>query len=294
MDIKKLAGVVATILLLGGALTGAIHGGRKTPVSAWIPLETTEDPTLADGYRPSCVESATFAMGCFWGPDALFGSIAGVLRTRVGYAGGTSAYPAYYALGDHAEAVQIDFDPNLISYGQLLEIFWIGHDPYVEPYSPQYRSLILVHDAAQRAAAEAWLSRAARQTDRAPTTEIVALDTFTRAEAYHQKHNLWMSRSVMEDLLSGFASFQAYVDSTLVARVNGLLAGWGAPELVDVLVEQLGLAEDTAHRLREAAVSDHQSGCGLLIDPALRGTDDTLTGGSPGSEQQSGASRIDS
>lgn len=74
-------------------------------------------------------KKATFAMGCFWGPDAYFGATKGVLRTRVGFTGGSKDGPAYKSLGDHTEAIEIDFDPSEISYESLLQLFWTNHDP---------------------------------------------------------------------------------------------------------------------------------------------------------------------
>src|SRR6056297_3828024 len=88
-------------------------------------------------------ETATFALGCFWGPDASFGALEGVIRTRVGYAGGSTEGPTYKMIGDHTETIEIDYDPAVISYRELLEIFFDSHNPYSQSYSRQYASLIL-------------------------------------------------------------------------------------------------------------------------------------------------------
>ena len=82
-------------------------------------------------------ETATFALGCFWGPDASFGALEGVVRTRVGYAGGDKVNPTYKMIGDHTETIEIDYDPEVISYTELLEIFFASHDPYRAAYSRQ-------------------------------------------------------------------------------------------------------------------------------------------------------------
>lgn len=74
-------------------------------------------------------KKATFALGCFWAPDAYFGATKGVIRTRVGFTGGSKGAPTYRNLGDHTEAIELDYDPNEISYKQLLDIFWEIHDP---------------------------------------------------------------------------------------------------------------------------------------------------------------------
>src|SRR4051812_14157562 len=82
--------------------------------------------------------TATFAMGCFWSPDARFGSTPGVVRTRVGYTGGELPDPTYAKLGDHTETIQLDYDPARISYEELLQIFWTGHNPVKRVWGRQY------------------------------------------------------------------------------------------------------------------------------------------------------------
>ena len=67
-------------------------------------------------------ETATFALGCFWGPDVTFGAVEGVVRTRVGYAGGTTADPTYRDIGDHSEALQVDYDPDAVSFDELVDV----------------------------------------------------------------------------------------------------------------------------------------------------------------------------
>lgn len=74
-------------------------------------------------------KKATFGMGCFWGAESLYGATKGVIRTRVGFTGGKKENPAYKNLGDHTEAVDVDYDPNIVSYEQLLELFWSNHNP---------------------------------------------------------------------------------------------------------------------------------------------------------------------
>ena len=74
-----------------------------------------------DAAAPARTETATFALGCFWCPDAQFGILPGVVRTRVGYAGGTTENPTYHDLGDHTECVQIDYDPRALSFDQVLD-----------------------------------------------------------------------------------------------------------------------------------------------------------------------------
>jgi hypothetical protein len=91
------------------------------------------------------VQTATLGMGWFWGPDARFGHLSGVIRTRVGFSGGTTPSPTYRNIGNHTETLEIDFDPTIISYEEILDIFWKNHNPLrVNDYKGrQYMSLLL-------------------------------------------------------------------------------------------------------------------------------------------------------
>lgn len=147
------------------------------------------------------MERATFAAGCFWGVEDAFMNVTGVTATRVGYTGGHTENPTYRDVcsGDtgHAEALEITFDPSLISYGQLLAIFWECHDPTQlnrqgPDFGSQYRSAIFYHSAEQRQAAEAARDRLDQsgRLRRRVVTEINAASTFWEAEEYHQKYHL--------------------------------------------------------------------------------------------------------
>jgi peptide-methionine (S)-S-oxide reductase len=142
---------------------------------------------------------ATFAAGCFWGVEATFRQLPGVISTRVGYIGGKTTNPTYKdvctdATG-HAEAVEVDYDPAKLSYGKLLDVFWENHDPtQVNRQGPdwgtQYRSAIFYHSPEQEAEAKA--SKQALETSgrfRKPiATQIVPAATFYEAEDYHQQY----------------------------------------------------------------------------------------------------------
>jgi len=141
--------------------------------------------------------TATFAMGCFWGPDGLFRGVTGVTDVAVGYVGGHVENPSYEQVCSgttgHAEAVQVEFDPQQIGYAGLLDVFWDNHNPTTRDrqgpdIGRQYRSVIFVHDDTQRAAAEA--SRAARQQQLSQpiVTAIEPVSVFYRAEEYHQRY----------------------------------------------------------------------------------------------------------
>jgi peptide-methionine (S)-S-oxide reductase len=143
--------------------------------------------------------TATFGAGCFWGVEAAFRQVQGVLSTAVGYAGGSLAKPTYEQVCSgrtgHAEVVQVEYDPEKVSYEQLLEVFWSSHDPTQlnrqgADIGTQYRSVIFVHDAEQAGlarAAKAEVDNSARFR-RPIVTEIVPYMDFYRAEEYHQQY----------------------------------------------------------------------------------------------------------
>ena len=142
---------------------------------------------------------ATFAAGCFWGVEARFQQLPGVLETAVGYEGGTLERPTYHDVctdrTGHAEAVEIDYDPDTISYEQLLEAFFALHDPTQmnrqgPDWGTQYRSAIFFHSPEQELAAKAFIARLTTEKRFAKpiVTQVVPAQTFWRAEEYHQKY----------------------------------------------------------------------------------------------------------
>ncbi|MBI3939244.1 MAG: peptide-methionine (S)-S-oxide reductase MsrA [Acidobacteria bacterium] len=145
------------------------------------------------------MEKATFAAGCFWGVEAAFRQVNGVVATSVGYTGGPFPNPTYRDvcsdMTGHAEAVEVIFDPSQVSYDELLNLFWQIHDPTTlnrqgPDIGTQYRSGIFFHDAAQQSAALASLKRLEEsgRFGRKVVTEIVPATQFYRAEEYHQQY----------------------------------------------------------------------------------------------------------
>jgi len=144
-------------------------------------------------------ELATFGAGCFWGVEADFREVAGVIATAVGYEGGKTLNPTYRDVCSHttghAEVVQVEFDPAKVSYEQLLDVFWANHDPtQVNRQGPdfgdQYRTVIFYHSPEQQAAAEASKAalEAAHVYKKPIATQIVPTETFYIAEDYHQQY----------------------------------------------------------------------------------------------------------
>ncbi len=145
------------------------------------------------------MERATFAAGCFWGVEAVFGQVDGVVSTRVGYTGGSQDNPSYEdvctGVTGHTEAVEVDFDPSRVSYEELLQVFWDNHDPTtVNRQGPdvgtQYRSAIFFHMPEQEAAANAFKDRLQKSGTfkKEIVTEIVPASMFYLAEDYHQQY----------------------------------------------------------------------------------------------------------
>ena len=142
-------------------------------------------------------ERGTFGAGCFWGVEAEFRKVEGVVEAAVGYSGGHTKDPSY---GDvcsgatgHAEVVEVEYDPSKVSYEELLEIFWSNHDPtQVNRQGPdigtQYRSVIFFHTPEQEAAARVSKEKAQKRFEKPIVTEIIPISEFYRAEEYHQRY----------------------------------------------------------------------------------------------------------
>ncbi len=144
-------------------------------------------------------EVATFAGGCFWCMEPAFDTLAGVILTTVGYTGGEERNPAYeevaFGRTGHAEAIQVVFDPSMISYSELLDVFWRNIDPtqvdgQFADRGRQYRTAIFYHSEEQKRLAEASKEalKSSGRFDREIITEIVPANDFYKAEEYHQDY----------------------------------------------------------------------------------------------------------
>ena len=178
---------------VGAPAIGDTMNERKRPAR---PAEGTSTPHSP---RAEDTAVATFAAGCFWGVEARFGCIPGVLDTEVGYTGGTTQNPTYEDVCSgttgHAEAVRVRYDPHAVSYEQLVEAFFAMHDPTTRnrqgpDVGAQYRSAIFFHTPEQEATARAVLQRTQHSGayERAIVTEIVPAGPFWPAEDYHQDY----------------------------------------------------------------------------------------------------------
>jgi len=184
--------VLSAVVIVGLALTSA---RSAAPLKAPVPSPGVDAPLAP---APGS-ETMVVAGGCFWGVQAVFGQVKGVMRATSGYAGGSR--PADYEMVStgrtgHAESVKVVYDPSRISYGQLLKIFFsVAHDPTeLNQQGPdvgtQYRSAIFYADAAQQKIAKAYIQQldAAKVFRQKIVTEVTPLRTFYDAEAYHQNY----------------------------------------------------------------------------------------------------------
>lgn len=139
--------------------------------------------------RPE-LRRAYFAMGCFWGSEAMLAGCPGVEFTQVGFSGGTTPAPSYSAIGDHVETVEVSYDPQKVSYSQLLDYFWRHHNAHAKPIFRQYASAIFTLGSVE--AQRAKESRNARRSAQGEPllTAVLPLERFYPAEASHQKHYL--------------------------------------------------------------------------------------------------------
>ena len=159
--------------------------------------ERSSSPGNSSPESSGDTEIATLGGGCFWCIEAVYNRIDGIRAVVSGYAGGGKADPTYEEVcsGDtgHAEVVQIHFDPNVITYEEILDLFWKAHDPTTlnrqgADVGTQYRSIILYNSEAQARAAERSKAKAAAAFDEPVVTEIVPLSRFYPAEKYHQDY----------------------------------------------------------------------------------------------------------
>ncbi len=178
-----------------------------------------------------------------------------MVRTRVGYSGGTKKNPTYYDLGDHSESIQIDFDPTQISYQHLLEVFWKAHDPTSRSWSRQYRAALFFHDEEQKRLALESRDREAARINEKIRTEILPASEFYLAEDYHQKYYLRQDFVLGTEFRKMFPSERDLVNSTAAARVNGYMGGYGTNAALKEELDRLGLSEAGRKKLLERVSS---------------------------------------
>jgi peptide-methionine (S)-S-oxide reductase len=195
------------MLQQAGASLGASVGdigplGQDAPTCLIGYTKFRQNPSLAKrgGYNQGMetqLSKASFGAGCFWGVEAAFRRLAGVKSTQVGYMGGTTKNPTYEDVctdrTGHAEVVEVTFDPQVISYHDLLEVFWDNHNPTTlnrqgPDVGAQYRSAIFYYTPEQLVEARASREAAQAKFPKPIVTQIVPASEFWRAEEYHQQY----------------------------------------------------------------------------------------------------------
>jgi Peptide methionine sulfoxide reductase len=197
-------------------------------------VTATPTPRLIKQYDRAALirdktETATFGLGCFWGPEAQFGAIDGVIRTRVGYAGGKKSDPTYHNLGDHTEVFQVDYDPTVVTYWDLLARVFANHRPNHQTRKTQYQNIILMGTSNQRKTLNEFLAEHGLDAD-ALGTRIERLLRFYPAEDYHQKHSL-CTDPVHSDVFdeAGYTDDEIQ-ESPAAAKLNGYASGHDLPD----------------------------------------------------------------
>ena len=215
-----------------------------------VKKSSAQNPPPMNTKLPETIETATFGLGCFWSPDAQFGLIKAVIRTRVGYAGGTTANPTYHNIGNHIEVVEIDFDRTRISYAELLEIFWRSHNPRQLPsWSRQYMDAVFYRSESQRQCVELKLDREKVNGGEIHTL-IQPLTQFYLAEDYHQKYYLRQEAELMKEFDRTCDRTQ-FINSLVAARVNGYVAGCGTLSNLKAEIRDFGLSAGGCQKLEK-------------------------------------------
>lgn len=189
------------------------------------------------------VEKAAFSMGCFWGPDSLFASLPGVIQTVVGYAGGTTEAPTYRTIGDHSETIDITFDATLISYADLVHLFWENHEAAKDRFykERQYISILFYRNEEQYKVAKHIQAEIESAHGKELQTEFQAYNHFYLAEDRHQKYFLRRFKAACAQVQELFSGEEAFIRSTIAARLNGFVRERGKLPAIKQEITQWGL-----------------------------------------------------
>ena len=166
------------------------------------------------------------------------------MRTRVGYCGGTLKDPTYHNLGDHAESIQVDYDPAKMTFDQVLDRIWTSHSPCSSSWSRQYMSAIFYADEDQKKAILASKARLEEKLGKPIKTAILPVGKFYLAEDYHQKYELRCNAELMKEFAAIYPDGKDFVHSTAAARVNSYIGGGGTLEQLRKEIDLLGLSAE--------------------------------------------------
>lgn len=182
---------------------------------------------------------AYFAMGCFWGSEAMLASAPGVVSTRVGFAGGSLPDPSYSAIGDHVETVEVVYDPSQINYEELLTHFWKNHNARAKPIFRQYASAIFCEDdkdlARAKSGREKWQATTGEEK---VLTAVLPLQTFYPAGETHQKYYLQQDEVLLKSLP------QQDLNTLLATKLNAVSGRAGERATLEETLGELGISKE--------------------------------------------------
>jgi len=213
--------------------------------------------TMANLEELSNYKIATFAMGCFWHPDALFGCQKGVYRTRVGYTSGKKLNPTYRDLGDHTEAIEIDYNEEVIGYEDLLNLFWKNVD-FSESHRRQYRSAIFFRNEEE----EKLATESKNRVEKTLGKNATAIEPFQKlypAEDYHQKYYLQTHHTKLFKSLK--IQQKDLINSQIAAKLNGYVVGENTLDAFNAECENFGLSEENLEYVRQMIARGKQAHC---------------------------------
>uniref|UniRef100_A0AC35GJ43 Peptide-methionine (S)-S-oxide reductase n=1 Tax=Panagrolaimus sp. PS1159 TaxID=55785 RepID=A0AC35GJ43_9BILA len=223
---------------MGPPLHCLVIPGKMHPLEEEMKTATTKMP----------LKKAVFGIQCFWGAESSLAKVDGVIRTRCGYAGGTTPNPTYQAIADHTEVVEAQYDDQLVSYDTLLRHFWQAHDPTLHR-KKQYQSAILYTDDEQKVLAEASYEKVKKEKPNIETY-VKKLDKFYEAEDYHQKYWLQCQNRIHKELN---LTNKELVESPLAAKINAYLAGYNNFDVLKKLQIEYKLSDSLTETIEKIA-----------------------------------------
>lgn len=200
-------------------------------------------------------------MQCFWGSESTFALLPGVLKTRVGYSGGTSPSPTYKNIGDHTEIVEIQFNPELTKFKEIINLFYSKHN-FTLPQKTQYKSVILYVDEEQKKIALEEMEKAKEKYNKNTIfyTFLQKFEKFYQAEDYHQKYWLRCENDIFKELN---LSNSQLINSTLATKINGYLGGNSKEDfnLLNILQKEYKLSDSLITKIKEIALKGGIGNC---------------------------------
>lgn len=200
---------------------------------------------------------ALFGLGCLWGADPVFGALDGVRYTLVGFAGGTTPAPTHADIGDHVEAVQVAFNPDQLSYADLLEVFWDAHDPAETAAKRRYRHALVPQTDRQAEQARTARTQAAKWLGSGDNVWVCPDASFHAAAPRHQNYKLRQHQSLAAVFLDRAPTDDAFARSPAATLANAYVAGHRPLDRLDDDRACLDLPPDALDQLRTHARRHH-------------------------------------